>query len=432
MRNTIRLTIILLLITILHSYGQSFSPVRLDSLFKALERSHQAMGSVCISKDGKVIYSRAFGMYEPGKIANTLTQYRIGSITKTFTAVMVLQLAKEHKLALNTSISKYFPQVAGSGKITIDQLLGHTSGLHDFTRDADYNAYSQQPTTKAQMLARIARYRPDFAAGQKTVYSSTNYLLLGYIIEHVTGKNYAANLQQRITAKLGLQHTTYQYGLKPNQASSYNFNGSAWVPVPPTQLSVPGGAGGMLSTPTDLVQFIRSLFKFKLLTADAVTSMTPATGNLGRGLIQVPVADQMGYGHFGIIDGFKSSLIYLPQSDLALAVCLNSANADDNAVVEQTLNITLQQLSNNIKLPTAQLSKYVGTYVSRQATLPITLRAAGGYLLMQAGDRQILNLETLSPTRFRLAKGAMIIDFGSNPAHFTLKQVDKVYEYYKQ
>lgn len=357
MRQTIKLTTLILLLSTLNSYSQTFSGKRLDSLFNTLQGSNQAMGSVCISRGGKVLYSHAFGFYRMPAVnsnrANTLTQYRVGSITKVFTAVMVLQLAQQHKLSLGTRISKYFPQVPNAAKITVDELLNHTSGIHNFTGDADYKNYALQATTKAAMLARIARFKPDFKPGEKTLYSNTNYLLLGYIIERVTGKSYAANLQQRITGKIGLRHTTYgdKKAIGVNQASSFNFNGAAWLPIPATNLSVPAGAGAILSTPADLVQFIRALFKLRLINQPALAAMTPVSGNLGRGLVQVPVADELAFGHFGIVDGFKSSLLYLPQSDIALAVCFNSANTNDNAVVDKILTITLQQLSHTIALP---------------------------------------------------------------------------------
>jgi D-alanyl-D-alanine carboxypeptidase len=423
-------------------YSQNFSNTRLDSLFNALEAGNKAMGSVSISRAGKVVYSRAFGFYNQvggrQQKANTLTQYRVSSITKTFTAVMVLQLVQEHQLLLKTPLSKYFRQLPNAGKITVDMLLGHTSGLHSYTGDADYKTYALSPQSKAQMLARIARFKPDFKPGEKTFYSNTNYLLLGYIIEQVTGKSYAANLQQRINSKIGLQHTVYQGNnelLGANQASSYNFDGARWWPVPATNLSVVGAGGAILSTPTELLHFIRALFKLKLIGQAALTSMTPVSGNLGRGLVQVPVADQIAFGNFGIVDGFKNSLLYLPQMDVALAVCVNSANTNDNALVDQILNITLQQLSRTVNLPAAQLASYQGVYTSQQLPLKITIKAVAGHLTMQADNRETLTLQTLNPTQFRYAKGNMLLSFtlagDKRNSHFTLKQADKVYEFFK-
>jgi D-alanyl-D-alanine carboxypeptidase len=440
MRHLYKLPLIALIAISTQSYGQSFSPKRLDSLFNALNNSNQAMGAVCITQNGNVLYSKAFGFYKgAGKAqqrANTLTQYRIGSVTKVFTATIILQLAQHRLLDLNTHINKYFPEIPNADKISIDMLLGHRSGLHDFTTDTDYPKYSLQATSITPMLKRIAAYRPDFKPGEKTFYSSTNYLLLGYIIEKVTGRSYDSNLQQRIVKAAGLKHTRFAIGSgQANDALSYNFNGRAWVPVTLSHLSVPGGAGGIVSTPQDMATFIRALFKLKLIGQNYLTAMTPLSGSLGRGLVQVPVADQLAFGHFGIIDGFKSTLLYLPQADVALAVCFNSANTDDNAVVEKMLTITLQQLSHTVTLPAAQLAKYQGVYASKQLPLKITIKSTGGHLTLQADKREPLILETLNATTFRFAKGDMLLNFtplpGNNVNHFTLKQGGNVYEFFK-
>jgi D-alanyl-D-alanine carboxypeptidase len=440
MRRTIKLTTFIIILSTLNSFGQAFNGARLDSLFKALSANQRAMGSVSVSRGGRVIYSKAFGFAKLAgapQRANTLTQYRIGSISKMFTAVMIMQLVEEHKLKLITPLSQFFPQVPNAAKITIDELLSHRSGIHNFTDDADYNTYSLHPVSKAGMLSKITRYRPDFNPGQKSYYSNTNYLLLGYIIEQLTGKPYSTELQLRICNKIGLQHTHCGTD-KPqaNEALSYNFNGYKWMEVPRTELSVTGGAGAVVSTPTDMAAFISALFRGKLINQVSVGVMCTVTGKLGRGMVQIPVADQTAYGHFGMVDGFKNTLLYLPQSDVALAACFNSANTNDNAVVNQTLMVILSQLYQSPTLPAAQLAKYEGTYSSPQLPIKIVLRAVNGRLVLQSGNRPALILESISPTRFRFSRGDMTLDFtilGNNQVReFTLKQANSVYGFVRE
>lgn len=432
MRQTFKLVLLLLIVPGI-GYSQNNIGKRLDSLFNALQAGKQAMGSVTVTHNGGVIYSGAIGMYRAdGAKATVLTRYRIGSLTKTFTAVMVLQLVQEHRLALKMPISSWFPQLPNAARITVDNLLSHTSGIANYTGQYDYASYAYQSANRAQMLVRIARLKPDFDPNQKTYYSNTNYLLLGYIIEQVTGKSYAANVQQRICNKIGLVHTGYPSAdAQTNIAQSFDLKNGYWQPVPDTSPAVSGGAGALQSTPADLVLFIRSLFRLKLLAKPALTGMMPFSGNLGRGLVQIPVADQTGFGHFGIIDGFKNSLIYLPQSDVAIAACFNSSNTNDGAVMEQILNIVLKGLSHTVTLSGAQLSRLAGSYTCNILPIKITIGRAGGHLTMQAANRDKLTLETMSPNAFRFAKGDIKLSFASDVRRFTLMQGGKVYEYWR-
>lgn len=130
-------------------FGQTFNKAKMDSLFNALETNNKAMGSICISKDGKEIYSKAIGHSfidgESKTKADVNTKYRIGSISKMFTATLIFQLIDEKKLTLNDKLDKYFTQLPNATKITIEQLLGHRSGLHSFTNDEAYLGYMEQP-----------------------------------------------------------------------------------------------------------------------------------------------------------------------------------------------------------------------------------------------------------------------------------------------
>src|SRR5690606_9537400 len=128
------------------------------------------------------------------------TKFRIGSITKMFTATMILQLVEEGKLTMETKLGAYFPSVPNAKEITIEQLLNHHSGLYNIT-DEEYLNYYTQPKTQQEILERIAKQTPDFPPGERGAYSNTNYLLLGYILEKLTDKSYAENLHSRITGK---------------------------------------------------------------------------------------------------------------------------------------------------------------------------------------------------------------------------------------
>src|SRR5690606_17415340 len=170
---------------VLHTgFAQTFDKEKLDSYFDALEANDKFMGSAAIAKNGEIIYTKAIGYsdVESKTKPDANTKYRIGSISKTFTAVLVLKAAEEKKLNLNHTIHKYFPNIANSKKITISNLLNHRSGIHNFTNDDIYLEYNTQPKTEAEMVAIIAEGGSDFEPGTKAEYSNSNYVLLSFIL----------------------------------------------------------------------------------------------------------------------------------------------------------------------------------------------------------------------------------------------------------
>lgn len=178
----------LLGLTTAAGWAQTPNTTKLDSLVTALATNHKLMGSLALSHAGQVVYRRAFGdaQLAPPVTATPDTRYRIGSITKTFTGVMIFQLIEEKKLALDTPLATFFPQVPGAAAITIDQLLSHRSGIHNFTTDPNFSAYMTRPRTQADLLALIAGPPADFAPGTKFSYSNSNFVLLGYVVEKLT------------------------------------------------------------------------------------------------------------------------------------------------------------------------------------------------------------------------------------------------------
>ena len=150
---------------------KSFNKPRLDSLLTLLQGHNKAMGSLAIYVDGQIIYSRAFGyrsINEGEKIvSDSHTKYRVGSITKMFTATIIFQLIEEGKLKLNDRLAKWFPELPNAQKITIGNMLDHRSGLHNFTADTAFWQYATQPCAEAELTAIFAKQKPDFEPDEK-------------------------------------------------------------------------------------------------------------------------------------------------------------------------------------------------------------------------------------------------------------------------
>src|SRR5499426_4387632 len=190
------------------SYAQTLDKAKLDQFFDRLAEKNKAMGSLTIAKDGKVLYTRAIGYAQvDGPTKKPLTaasRFHIGSITKTFTAAMILQLVEEGKLKLTDTLDKFFPQVPNARKITILQILSHRSGIPNVRRD-QATWKPGEAVTKDEMLALIVKGAPEFEPDTKSSYSNSGYYLLGLLLEKLTGKPYDQALEQRINSRIGLK-----------------------------------------------------------------------------------------------------------------------------------------------------------------------------------------------------------------------------------
>lgn len=224
---------------------QNIDTDKLDQFFTQLADNNRFMGSVAVMLGDNVVFNEACGKISGDGIpATSRTVYRIGSITKSYTATMVLQLLEQGELSLDTTLDTYSPDMPNAGQITIEHLLRHQSGLVNFTNLPDYMEYFTGDRSREQMLDRFQSAGTSFAPGESTEYSNTGYVLLGYIIEEETGQSYADALQNMITDPLGLISTYFATGINPeeNEANSFVFQQDEWQPASRTNMQIPHGA----------------------------------------------------------------------------------------------------------------------------------------------------------------------------------------------
>lgn len=442
MKNKFLLILTILLVVTFAAFAQDLNKAKLDSLFTILAEKEKAMVSVAISKNSSVLYQKAIGfasISDQGNIPATVdTRYRIGSITKMFTAVMVFQLIEEGKLTLPTPLAKYFPSVPNADKITIGNLLNHRSGIHNFTSNPGIMEYMVQPKTQEEMVEFIAKSKSDFEPDTKTDYSNSNFVLLGYIIEKITGKKYPDNLNQRIVSKLQLKNTYYgtKTDLKKNESYSYKKS-DKWVQQPETDMSVPAGAGALVSTPADLNLFITGLFAGKLISTNSLNQMKTIQDGLGMGMIQVPFGTKKGYGHNGGIDGFVSSLYYFQEDGLAVSVCSNGTSYPINdillAMLSSYYNVPFKiPTFKTISLKSEDLDKYVGIYSSTMMPLKITVTKNGSELTAQATGQGAFPLNATETDTFAFETAGIVMVFNPSKNEFTLKQGPGNYLFIKE
>lgn len=426
------ITIVFLLGYLQFTYAQKLNKAKLDSLMQSVANANQGMGSLALSKNGVVIYQKAIGFstFKQGKglPATINTRYRIGSISKIFTAVLIFQLIEEGKLTMETKLGTFFPQIKNADKISVHDMLSHRSGLYNFVRDTAYQRYMSAPRTKDEQLALFATYSPDFEPGSKAEYSNTNFVLLGYIAEQLSKKSLAEMLTIKIIKKLGLTNTYYGGKINPdnNEASSYQL-GTGWQRMPETDMSIPGGAGAVVSTSADLVKFIDGLFNGKLINSQHLSMMQDIKDGYGMGLFKLPFNNKSAFGHNGDIDGFSSIVGYFPEEKLAYAYCANGVDFPIRDLIGGVLKINYNlpysiPVLRNLQLTNEELDKYTGNYSSLRVPIKITVTRIGNKLMAQATGQSEFPLKPLAKDKFGYALAGLIIEFRPIFGEFTLKQ----------
>ena len=428
------LTATLLLCALLFTAGHAQTPDKgkLDQFFNRLAEKNKAMGSLTVTKEGIVFYSRTIGYSHINstekKQVSEATRYRIGSITKMFTAAMIFQLVEENKLKLSDTLDKFFPQIPNAEKITLAQMLGHRSGIFNVTANPDFHSSKTQSKTRDEMVALIAKAKPAFEPGEKAQYSNSNYVLLGYIVEKAGGRSYEDALKQRITSKIGLKDTYLGTGYpdaSKNEAFSYSFI-SDWKQESDIHLSIPGGAGAIISTPNDLTKFIQALFDGKIVSKESLEQMKPRD-KYGLGINLYPIGGKTFYGHSGGMDGFRSLLLYLPEEKLSLAYTSNGVNYPLNDLVSGVFDIYWNK---PFEIPTFEtvavspevLDKYVGVYSSPEVPFKLTITRDKSTLVAQPTGQPASSLEAIAENKFKLESRGAVLEFDAAKTQLTFKR----------
>jgi len=431
----------LLALIVTSGFSQNFNTKRLDSLFQILEINNKFMGSIAISENGKTIYTKSIGFDDlaSSKKSTNNTKYRIGSISKMFTASMIFKAVEEKKINLSQTIDKYFPTVKNANKINISNLLNHRSGIHDFTNDPEYLNWHTEPQSRIKMTERIAAGNIVFEPDTKGQYSNSNYILLTFILEDVYKKSYSEILNQKIVKPLKLKNTYLggKISLENNECNSYTLSGK-WEKEKDTDMSIPLGAGAIVSNPTDLNIFIESLFAGKIVSAENLNLMKTIKDKFGMGILEFPYFERKSYGHTGGIDGFRSILSYFPNEKLALAITSNGAMGYDNnnillCALSSYFNKPFQMPSfSNVEITAVTLDSYLGTYGSSQIPIKINITKKESTLIAQATGQPSFPLEPTASNVFKFDPAGVMIEFNAEKKELILKQGGKDYVFLKE
>jgi CubicO group peptidase (beta-lactamase class C family) len=300
-----------------------------DAIVRPFAADGRFMGAVLVARGDEVVFSKAYGSANlEWNIPNDpATKFRIGSITKQFTAALILLLEQDGKLGIQDLLSRHVENVPASWKdITLFHLLTHTSGIRNFTALPDYRLKQLQPSTPAEVLERLRDEPLDFAPGKEYRYSNSGYLMLGHVIERVAGRPYAQVLQDRIFTPVAMSDSGYDSNpaLIAKRASGYAPSPNGPQNAGFINMTVPHAAGALYSTTGDLHKWARALFGGRVVSAESLRKMTtPNLGNYALGLSVRAGDGRRMIAHGGGINGFNAFLAYYPDAQITVVVLAN-------------------------------------------------------------------------------------------------------------
>jgi D-alanyl-D-alanine carboxypeptidase len=365
-------------------------------------------GSILVAKDGTPVWRESFGAADrEWDVANTAdTKFRLGSITKQFTATAILQLAEQGKLSVDDPISKYYADAPPAwAKVTIKHLLTHTSGIPSYTAlPKFFETSSKQPLTPDGII-KLTRDMPlEFEPGSKYAYDNTGYILLGYVIEKVSGETYADYVAKHIFAPLGMKDTGYDVSetILRHRASGYKPTKDGWRNADYLDMTLPYAAGSLYSTTGDLLTWDRALTEGKILTPASRQAMFTDYGHqYGFGWRIDTDGGHARVGHGGGINGFSTGIARYPKDGVVAIVLANYMGSPSSAISDNLAGLCVgtYQPPKAITLPTATLDRYVGDYVL-SPIFTLTISRQGEQLISQGTNQGPVPIYPSAPGEF--------------------------------
>jgi CubicO group peptidase (beta-lactamase class C family) len=312
------------------------SITRMNTLVQSFVLNKQFMGSVLVSQKGRVLLDTGYGFANiEKKIPNDpKTKFRLGSLTKQFTAASVLLLEERGKLSVDDPIRKYLPDApAAWDKITIFNLLTHTAGIPNDTEFPEFKASMQLPTTPEKLIAQFREKPLEFPPGEYWRYSNSGYIVLGYLIEKLSGQSYEQFVQSNIFAPLGMKDSGYDTEALTISRRAVGYVHGTLAEAEYINMSQPFSAGGLYSTTEDLLRWERGLFKGMILTPKSLKKMTTAyKSDYAFGLWVRERNGRQVIEHGGSINGFRSYMTYYPTTDLTVIVLGNVEDGPSDVI----------------------------------------------------------------------------------------------------
>ncbi len=371
---------------------------------------------VLIAKGDRIVYQGVRGRANieldvPLKSDDT---FRIASITKMFTAAMILKLSEGGQLKLDDLLATYFPDFPDAHRITLRMLLSHTSGVSDRVVDPQ-PGFSRRDVDTATLVAEIRKRPLDFAPGTRWSYSNAGFVLLGAVIEKVTGKTWYDAIRAELLQPVGLTHTAFgaAASIVPGRVAGYSTNGDAVANASYISLSTAAAAGGLLSTAYDLLRWMRALSHGQVISSENFRQMIAVGPELpgahsgagyGLGMYIWHVRDKLMVGHTGEINGFCTAVAYLPDIDVTVVILANDDSFDARTVARRLAAIALGEPYSEAparEISIQDMQALAGIY-RVAADIDETLSVKGGNLYARRGNGNAVPLRMTTDGQLHL------------------------------
>jgi len=359
---------------------------KLDTLVSAYTNQYKFNGVVFVAKGGNILLKKGYGYkdFAKKKLNDANGIFQLGSVTKQFTSTVILKLQEQGKLSVQDKLSKYIPDFPSGNQVTIDNMLSHTSGIYNYTNDNRFlNNESLKHVEWSRLIALIESKPLGFKPGSKFEYSNSNYVILGHIIEKVTGKKYEDVVREFIFTPLQMTHSGFDFKdlTDTNKVVGYLvLDKSLQVVAPVVDSSASFAAGAMYSTVDDMYKWDRSLYNSPIINkASLQAAFKPHLSKYGYGWVIDTLNGKQTIGHNGGIFGFTSDFLRIPQDDICIILLCNKGS-DLGGITKGLVSVLyglpyeLPQERKSVELPADVLQQYVGEYwISNDVHVNITL-----------------------------------------------------------
>jgi len=398
---------------------------RIDQLVSSIYRSSEPGAAVLVKSGGRVILRKGYGKanLEWNAAVTTETVFRIGSITKQFTAVGILMLVQEGKIALDDPVSKFLPGINGTA--TVEHLLTHTSGLESLARSPGYSIWSSLNLKPDEVVGLFDSEPRGFQPGEGWKYSALGYILLGTIIEKVAGVPYRDFLRDKIFIPLGMKNTYYDDGVQiiHGRAAGYSFTRGEIRNAPYCNMAVISSAGSLASTIDDLALWDEALYGSRLVNGELLArAFIPyhlrdgRSTSYGYGWVIDKLYGETVVEHGGRINGFEAHLLRVPSQRIFICVLTNAFDRDPGPdyvatrILEEVLG---KRRDDFVELSIAQKGEYVGRY--RFATmLDYSVLVIGNRLVLRRASGEERELVAVGVDQFRFRSSYSRVTFSRN------------------
>lgn len=413
------------------SCAQDPAAAKISQLLDKYAAFDQLNGAVLVARDGKIIFKKGYGYanFEWDLPNTTDTKFRLASVTKQFTAMLILQLAEKGKLKLDGKITDYLPDYsrANGSRITVYHLLTHTSGVPNYTSLPDFfQRHARNPYSPKDFIPVFSELPLEFEPGSFYKYSNSGYFILGALVEQVTGLSYARAMQEYIFKPLNMRQSGYDLPtpLIKKRAAGYRKTVDGYANAPYLDMSLPFAAGALYSTVEDLFLWDQALYKDQLLSdATKAIYFTPYRGSYACGWMRRPFTlgntrdTVSAIWHNGSINGFSTIIVRIPESKDLVVLLNNTGNVDVEAISRNILGILYdkpydmpvkrrsplladdQAPKTAIKPDTLAYRSYTGRYQLAPGVF-ITITAENGRIYEQVTGQQRFEIFPEAPGKF--------------------------------